>query len=223
MRIIFFLMLLSVSSWVGAVDGVVKEITLGSGIVLRYEGEVGGRYKTISIVRNDKVLRRLRGRADGDGVFEFDAHPAYSPDGRYVLINQVESGVVTASDGARYIHEVAYCELVDVTNGCIVARDTGQFCAGEFNKVGGWETSIYPNINLDETTPAAKKYVSGHLMPADSPEASFENLLVCDPVGINNAVDYQVVIYRNIFGLSKLRRDEFNVLLKDLLSSESSK
>lgn len=203
---IFFTLLLFISVSGVADDEIRREVDLGGGRLLLYQGELDGRYQSLALVNNGDVLRKLYGVADKGGLFEYDEFPTVSSDGRYAAINQVESGC----DEGKVFHEVAYCELIDLRSGCIVARDTGQFCGGEFTGSGEWRTSVLEDLNLLEVTPNAEKYVIGRMRFSDSPGDSLENLLVCDPIDDGNIKYYMRLARGETNGLnggmqSKLR------------------
>jgi hypothetical protein len=128
-----------------------------------------------------------------------------------VYLSQLESGVVETSSNSNMRHEVAYCELLDARSGCIVARETGEFCGGFFTADGKWENPLYPSFNLASEKPRAKDFVSEKLKPASTPESSFENLLVCDPLSPDNVDDYSIVIKKDIFNLDSARRQAFEL------------
>lgn len=207
--LVAFVLFLSVGR--AAAEGGVREVNLGGGRALLYQGEIGGRYQTLSLVYNGNVLRKLHGVADKGGLFEYEKSPVVSSDGRYAVVNQVES----EGDGrGRTSHEVAYCELIDLNSGCVVARDTGQFCGGEFTDSGEWRTFVFQDLNLPETTPAAGKYASGRLSFSDSPGDSLENLLVCDPVGVKNVKYYKSLVDDKHSNLSGGARSKLRDLLR---------
>ncbi|WP_146041545.1 hypothetical protein [Pseudomonas sp. DP16D-R1] len=172
--------------------------------IFQYGDPIGARYRTLTILDDTKVVRVLRGEVDNGGVFEQTEVPVLSPDGNFALINQIESGEVEASSGSITHHEVAYCDLLDVRSGCIIAKETGEFCGGTFSSDGKWNNQLYPEFNLAAETPKAKNYVGGLQQFSDSPASSFDNLLFCDPPNINNVSDYRILIERNNFNLKSL-------------------
>lgn len=211
MNNMFFALLLYLVVGGAAADEGARKVDLGSGHVLLYEGKLGGRYQTISLVHNGNVLRKLHGVTDKGGLFEYEESPVVSPDGRYVVVNQVESA---GGDQGGGTHEVAYCELIDLKSGCVVMRDTGQFCGGEFADSGEWRTFVFKDLNLPEATPAAEKYVSGRLIFSDSPVDSLENLLVCDPLGDENVKYYTRIANGMVTNMSDGARSNLRDVLK---------
>ncbi|MFA7895488.1 hypothetical protein [Pseudomonas putida] len=202
------LLFLSVGS--AAAEGAMK-VDLGGGHALLYENELGGRYQALALISNGKVLRKLHGVADKGGLFEYERSPVISSDGRYAVVNQVES---ESDERGSNSHEVAYCELIDLMSGCIVARDTGQFCGGEFTDSGEWRTFVFQDLNLLEATPAAEKYVSGRLFFSDSPGDSLGNLLVCDPLGEENVKYYKRLADEKLSNLSDGARSKLRDVLR---------
>lgn len=198
-----FLLFLSVGG--AAADEGARKVDLGRKRSLLYEHQLGGRYQTLVIVYGGEVLRKLHGVADKGCLFEYERSPVISSEGRYAVVNQVESD---GDDRGRNSHEVAYCELIDLESGCIVARDTGQFCGGEFTDSGGWRTFVFQDLNLLEATPAAEKYVSGRLSFSDSPGDSLGNLLVCDPFGEDNVEYYKRLADEKLSNLSDGSRNK---------------
>jgi len=207
--LVAFLLFLSVGG-VAADEGA-RKVDLGGGRALLYEGELGDRYQALALVYNGKVLRKLHGVADKGGLFEYERFPVISSDGRYAVVNQVES---EGDERGRNSHEVAYCELIDLRSGCIVARDTGQFCGGEFTDSGEWRTFVFQDLNLLETTPTAEKYVSGRLSFSDSPGDSLGNLLVCDPLDEGNLKYYKRLADEKFSNLSDGARNKLRDVLR---------
>lgn len=207
--LIAFMLFLSVGE-VAADEGA-REVDLGGGRALLYENEIGGRYQALTLIYNGKVLRKLHGVADKGGLFEYERSPAISSDGRYAVINQVES---EGDERGRNSREVAYCELIDLKSGCIIARDTGQFCGGEFTDSGEWRTFVFQDLNLLESTPAVEKYVSGRLSFSDSPGDSLANLLVCDPLGEENVKFYKRLAEKKFSSLSNGARNKLRDVLR---------
>jgi len=204
-----FLLLLSVGG--AAADESARKVDLGGGRALLYEHELGGRYQTLVLVYNGDVLRKLHGVADEGGLLEYERSPVISSDSRYAVVNQVESD---CDERGRNSHEVAYCELIDLKSGCIVARDTGQFCGGEFTDSGEWRTVVFQDLNLLEATPAAEKYVSGRLSFSDSPSDSLGSLLVCDPLGEDNVKYYKRLADEKFSNLSDGARNKLRNVLR---------
>ncbi|VVN45851.1 hypothetical protein [Pseudomonas fluorescens] len=158
-----------------------KERTLSRVVDFQYDDPVAGRYSTLTILSGGKVVRILRGGTHNGGTFERQDPPNLSPDGNFVLLSQIESGEVEVSNNTFVPHEVAYCDLVYVHSGCIVARETGEFCGGAFSRDGRWDNSLYPDFNLTAAIPRVSTYAEGKMEITDSPGSSLENLLVCDP------------------------------------------
>lgn len=201
-----FTLLASLVSPIDANAGNEKWTHADSNITLQYDGEQNGRYQNVSVIRHGKRVRRLALSERSNALFEHDAHPATSPDGRYVLITDVESGDVTSSDGDRRMHEVAYCGFINTHSGCMVARQTGQFCGGSFNDAGQW---VFPGllpITLAEEGATAEDYASGRRSPSDAPDGSLDNLLRCDPPGPRNRDHYRRLIEAGIFHVTPAQR-----------------
>lgn len=206
------LFLLNTGSYVSADE-------LAKGKVSSYIGDfqygdpVGERYLTVTLLSDGKVVRTLHAELGSGGAFEREVPPRFSPDGDFVLLNQVESAELETPSGP-VISETAYCSLVGTQNGCIVARETGEFCAGTFTLDGRWANSLYPEFNLAAVTPSARAYVMGKLKPVGSPETSFENLMVCDPPNTKNADEYRTIMEDNIFDLDSAQTKALRRSLK---------
>ncbi|WP_460056223.1 hypothetical protein [Pseudomonas sp. S2_D06] len=101
-------------------------------VVFKYDDPVGELY--LKLTRNVRTLQgdRLLGRA-----YERTDPSLASQDGNFVYLSQIESGFVEGSNDSPKYQEVAYCELLDVRSGCIVARETGELCGGSFTFDGG--------------------------------------------------------------------------------------
>lgn len=203
--------LLSTASYCLADEGT-KEKNSGRASTLKYSDPAGDRYLTLQIFRDGNIVRALHGEIERGGAFDYEESPLASSDGHFILINQIESAKLETPNGP-IITNRAYCSIVDVRSGCIVARDTGQFCGGAFTSDGEWKTPVYPDLNLSATAPKAKAFVKGQLRPADSPETSFDNLLACDQPDSDNADAYHTIMEENIFDLDSAQRE---ALLRDL-------
>lgn len=183
-----------------------KLVHAGSNITLRYDGEQSGRYRNLSVMKQGRLVRRLEMSARSHSLFEHDTHPMTSPDGRYVLITDVESGEVGLPDGRGSLHERQYCGIIDSQSGCLLARQTGQFCGGQFNDADAWVSPALPNLPPSEARPTAEDYASGRLSPSDAPDGSLDNLLRCDPLGPSNRDHYRKLIDAEIFDVTPSQR-----------------
>lgn len=194
-------------SYGNASTGSVEEEKSTRILDIRYGDPVGERYRTLTILSDGKVVRTLGGGNERGGAFERTDPPLVSPNGHFVFLTQVESGEAGTPDGSVMHHEVAYCELVDVRSGCIVARETGEFCGGTFTRGGLWDNPIYPNFNLVTEIPGAEDYLEGRLKFTDSPISSVENLLVCDPPDADNADVYRTILNSKLLKFDSAQRE----------------
>lgn len=183
-----------------------KWVHAGGNITLRYDGEQSGRYRNVSVMKQSKLVRRMALSERSYSLFEYDPDPATSPDGRYVLVTDVESGEVGLSDGRDSLHERQYCGFIDTRSGCVLARQTGQFCGGQFNDAGAWVSPALPDLTLSDGRPTAEDYASGRLSPSDAPDGSLDNLLRCDPLGPSNRDHYRKLIDAEIFDVTPSQR-----------------
>lgn len=183
-----------------------KWIHAGGNVTLRYDGEQSGRYRNLSVMKQGKLVRRIALGERSYSLFEYDPDPATSPDGRYVLVTDVESGEVGLPDGRGSMHERPYCGFIDTRSGCQLARQTGQFCGGQFNDAGAWVSPALPDLTLADGRPTAEDYASGRLSPSDAPDGSFDNLLRCDPPGPGNRDHYRKLIDAGIFDVTPSQR-----------------
>jgi hypothetical protein len=184
-----------------------KSVTAGSNITLRYDGEQNGRYRNVSVMKHGKLVRRMTLGERSYFLFEYDPDPATSPDGRYVLVSDVESGEVGMPDGRGSLHERQYCGFIDTRSGCLLARQTGQFCGGQFNDAGAWISPAPPDLTLADGRPTAEDYASGRLSSSDAPDGSLDNLLRCDPPGPGNWHHYRKLIDAGTFEVTPLQRE----------------
>lgn len=183
-----------------------KSVTAGSNISLRYDGEQNGRYRNVSVMKQGKLVRRMALGERSYSLFEHAPDPATSPDGRYVLVSDVESGEVGMPDGRGSLHERPYCGFIDTRSGCLFARQTGQFCGGQFNDAGAWVSPALPNLTISEELPTAEDYASGRLSPSEAPDGSIDNLLRCDPPSPSNRDHYRKLIDAGIFEVTPSQR-----------------
>jgi len=184
-----------------------KLVNAGGNITLRYDGEQNGRYRNVSVMKQGKLVHRMALRERSYSLFEYESDPATSPDGRYVLVSDVESGEVGMPDGRGSLHERQYCGFIDTRSGCLLARQTGQFCGGHFNDAGVWVSPALSDLTLSEGRPTAEDYASGRLSPSDAPDGSLDNLLRCDPPGPGNRDDYRKLIDAGTFEVTPLQRE----------------
>lgn len=184
-----------------------KSVNAGGNITLRYDGEQNGRYRNVSVMNQGKLVHRMALSERSYSLFEYDSNPATSPDGRYVLVSDVESGEVGMPDGRVSLHERQYCGFIDTQSGCLFARQTGQFCGGQFNDAGDWVSPALPDLILSEGRPTAEDYASGRLSPSDAPDGSLDNLLRCDLPGSGNRDHYRKLIDAGMFEVTPLQRE----------------
>lgn len=184
-----------------------KWVHAGSNITLRYDGEQSGRYRNLSVMKQGKLVRRLEMSARSHTLFEHNTQPMTSPDGRYVLFTELESGELGSPDGRRSEHERQYCGFIDMLSGCLLARQTGQFCGGQFDDAGAWVSPALPDLTLADGRPTAEDYASGRLSPSDTPDGSLDNLLRCDPPGPGNREHYRKLIDAGIFEFTPSQRE----------------
>ncbi len=203
---LIFTVLATLASTEDAKSGSGRWVHARSNITLRYDGEDKGRYRNLSVMKQGELVRRMALGKRSYSLFEYDPDPATSPDGRYVLVTDVESGEVGLTDGRRSLHERPYCGFIDTRSGCLFARQTGQFCGGQFNDVGAWVSPALPNLTISEELPTAEDYASGRLSPSDAPDGSIDNLLRCDPPGPCNRDHYRKLIDAGIFEVTPSQR-----------------
>lgn len=180
---------------------------------VEYGEQIGLRYKTLKIMEGGNIILEMSGDLNEKGLFEPDDPPYFSSDFKYLLYNQIASGDVFPFDGAVRHHEVAYCGLVNVSNGCLMARETGGFCSGEFV---GQEWKAYSGIEfkLEQDYPKAKDYVSGKRLVGDEELSSLENLMRCDPPRKGNKGAYSMLLKLNYFGSGNAAFERLRLILK---------
>lgn len=161
--------------------------------VTQYEENEGHRYAVLKILDSGRLVRLFRGRDDDGGTFEKIEPPHFSEDHKYLLFSQVDSGEVIGPDDLPLYHEVAYCGIVNTRTGCLIARETGEFCGGSFTKEGGWDNPTYPDFDLEAQSPRAWDYAKGRSVPHGGTLASLENLLLCDPPDRENLDAYKAI------------------------------
>lgn len=89
---LIFTVLATLASTENAKAGSGKWVHAGSNITLQYDGEENGRYRNLSVMKQGELVRRIALSKRSYSLFEYDPEPATSPDGRYVLVTDVESG-----------------------------------------------------------------------------------------------------------------------------------
>ncbi|MCU1134723.1 hypothetical protein [Stenotrophomonas maltophilia] len=203
---LIFTVLATLASTENAKAGSGKWVHAGSNITLQYDGEENGRYRNLSVMKQGELVRCIALSKRSYSLFEYDPDPTTSPDGRYVLVTDVESGEVGLTDGRGSLHERQYCGFIDTRSGCLLARQTGQFCGGQFNDAGAWVSPALPDLHPSEVRPTAEDYASARLSPSDAPDGSLDNLLRCDPPGPGNRDHYGKLIEAGIFDVTPSQR-----------------
>jgi hypothetical protein len=140
-----------------------------------YSDKVGAYFKTVSIIWNGRVVRAFHG-SEEDGYYLKDIEPMLSEDKNFVVLNKVETSEIDEPQGEPELHERAYCSIVNVRNGCMIALETGEFCAGEFDR-GSWVSDSKARVDLADATPKRKDASSAD--PEDV-RYSNENLKYCE-------------------------------------------
>lgn len=166
---------------------------------VQYQDPIGERFASLLLFDDDRIIRSLSSNLQDEGTFDAKGHPYFSEDKKYLLFNQINSGQAEFPDGTSAYHEVVYCGIINTSTGCLIARETGEFCAGEFTAQGKWESSIYPDFDLEERSPKATNYLEQRLKPSESPVHTLENLMLCDPPREENISAYNTVITTGIF------------------------
>lgn len=193
MKIIFF-WLMSTSSLITLCATPAHGINRPSNQVkIDYQNIVGERYLALTITRNGKTVRTIKGDVNNVGTFERVNPENLSENGEFVIINQIQSGHVLTPNGAPIYHEIAYCNLISTYSGCIIARETGEFCGGIFSETNKWNNPVYSDFDLHFETPKAQDYAQGRRKLSELPDSSFANLLACDPPNKENADAYRAI------------------------------
>ena len=63
-----------------------------------------------------------------DRFYIEDGSSKVSPSGKYLIVNSVSGGTIEFGDGTSKYTEMAYCSVVDMSNGCIVSDWDGEAC-----------------------------------------------------------------------------------------------
>lgn len=188
---------------------------------LSFLDSIGERYRVLKISKGDKLVRELNGSVDGD--FEKPGQESFSPDGEFLVVYQVISGNVEEPGIESFLHEVSYCNMIRLSNGCIIFRTSGIFCAGEFSPKSEWVEYDGSTLSLSKEAPSIKGYADMEFASEGSPVYSLDNLLACDPISKNNVGDYQRALERGLFGEGEIESRELvkkiERLMEDLYSS----
>lgn len=166
---------------------------------VQYQDAIGERFASLVLFDESRIIRSLSSNLQDEGTFDAKGHPYFSEDKKYLLFNQINSGQAEFPDGTSAYHEVVYCGIINTSTGCLIARETGEFCAGEFTAQGKWESSIYHDFDLEERSPKATNYLEQRLKPSESPVHTLENLMLCDPPREENISAYKTIITTGIF------------------------
>lgn len=178
------------------------------GLDISYTQSIGNnRFLSVAVIRNGGIIRTLSSNEGVGGAFESEEPARLSPDGSALYLTEIESAELETPHGTVK-EERAYCSLINTKNGCIVVRETGEFCGGQFAAGDKWDNSIYPDFEIDRGAPKAVDYSTGRRLPAESPESSFENLLVCDPLTKSNLEAYRFIINNRLFELDFVKNQE---------------
>ena len=66
--------------------------------------------------------------------FTEDGSSELSPSGKYIVVNSVEYGYVEDYDGEKTFRDKAYCNVIDMRDGCIVSEWDGWACSYNWKK-----------------------------------------------------------------------------------------
>lgn len=195
-----------------------NSILPSSKITLSYaEPTKNNRFLSVTLLRDGEVVRIISSEEDVGGAFEVEKPTRLSPDKRFLYLTQIESAELETPQGT-VTEDRAYCSLIETKSGCIAARETGEFCAGQFAPDNKWNNSTYPEFDIMTGIVKAEDYASGKRTPVDSPESSFENLLACDPITHDNIDAYRSIINEKLFSLDVAQQQALTNKIQELAS-----
>lgn len=164
-----------------------------------YAGDADGRRGSVEIYYDGRHVRTI---GDSYGEFQEELPPSTSSSGNIVLLHQVENGTLHVSPDEAQRHERYYCNFVDLRNGCLLERRTGEFCAGEWAEDDAWLDSDGRRVDLLAKRITAEQVARSNEPPADGPVWNYPNLQHCDPPSSHNRRSYTTLLDANVFSLS---------------------
>jgi hypothetical protein len=162
-------------------------------------GKHGNAYKDIVFKDRSGVIHKL---FQGRYTYEDEGSKALSPDKKFYMVTQNESGVATSGSGASEEHEVSSCAFIDTRNGCVVKKETGEYCGGTWSGDHGWPRLDGEIRPIDSSVPSASKLLSAYKNSIQTQKefksfikygVTVDNIMSCDPVKSNNKDSYKEI------------------------------
>lgn len=102
-------------------------------------------FRALTFRRGSTVVRTL---SDADAVYVKDLPLNVAPRGGFLQITQLDNGLAVAGTGERAYHDRAYCLFVSTQSACVVAKESGEFCGGDWKPDDSWVTPDGASIDL---------------------------------------------------------------------------
>lgn len=122
--------------------------TLDGRTELRYSYPVGKYFRRVDLYSRGRFIRAFHTDVRWQNVFIKDGEMLASNASQFIVLSEVV--LAAQSDPAEVAtHEIYYCNIVEASTGCVIARETGQFCSGEFEG-SMWVGHINGRLDLRE-------------------------------------------------------------------------
>lgn len=170
----------------------------GALILSGYQND--GYYKNIFFVDNKNINHRI---FSGDFTYQKISDESLSPDKQYYVLSQIESGIAKSDAGDVSEHEVANCAFIDLSNGCAVRKENGEFCGGEWTDGHNWTKPTGGSISIGNSRPTVAALLNNYhhsifnkktIISNIKYEVTVDNLMACDPVALKNVDGYHLLI-----------------------------
>lgn len=162
-------------------------------------GKQENAYKNILFKDKNGVVHKL---FDGRYTYEDEGSRALSPDRRFYMVTQNESGVAISGSGVAKDHQVSSCVFIDTNNGCVVKREVGEYCGGAWSGGHDWPRlngDMRPiNSSVPSATDLLRDYGNSIQKKKDIKSfirysVAFDNIISCDAINSANKDAYSKI------------------------------
>lgn len=198
--VIFFSLVTSYSALLYAQyeigNSIVSSNSSGSLILV---GKKGNSYKDIIFKDKKGAIHEI---FDDQYTYEDNGSKGLSPDKNFYVVTQNESGTAVSDSGGSQGYEVSSCAFIDTSNGCVVKKETGEYCGGTWSGDHGWPRLDGQVRPINSSLPSAAKLVGDYNNSIQSKKdiksfvkygATVGNVMSCDPVSQGNEDMYKEI------------------------------
>jgi hypothetical protein len=178
-------------------DLTVSSSTSGSLILV---GKQGSAYKDIVFKDGGGRVHEL---FDGQYTYRDEGSRALSPDKKFYMVTQNESGVATSGSDSGKEHEVSSCAFIDTSSGCVVKKEVGEYCGGAWSGDHDWLRLDGESKPINSSLPSAAKLLSSYNNSIQDKKdirsfvkygSTVSNVMSCDAVTSANKDAYSDIV-----------------------------